>query len=369
MKKIVEDSLAELKDTLDGINETIEKNGYIRFPNNFDIFGYGKNNELNNRYICYTPNMPQILKMKKEDIAIVSGFGATNSPTAGTLSMILKLIDFQKKSGLYTHVIVSDFGAYNARHKNIVELLELTKQFENFIEKMGFDSPKGELRTHNFQDHARTFALVSSVLRTLDFMDNGEATDKMYERLNLRGNDFSTMVDHAFTASDVLLPILRDGKKGIIVPCGLEEYYHSNIGAIALERMKSIDGLKDLVPDDVQIGAIYSKLITGFFPYVKMSKSIPDSSLNLGNDEKDIYNKIMNVSARNEFIILQVMELASNWSNEKIDSAISTYNNRFNDMKKWIEFKQEYLDFFLDAKKVWDSCKRKTLNLRKVIYK
>ena len=95
MKNDIEIFVKELKETNQGIEDTIIKNGYLRFPADLDIYGYGKNGELNDKYLCYTPNIPKILEKDKKDIGIVSGFGATNTPTVGTLSVILKLIELQ----------------------------------------------------------------------------------------------------------------------------------------------------------------------------------------------------------------------------------------------------------------------------------
>ena len=59
---------------------------------------------------------------------------------------------------------------------------------------------------------------MSSVLTTKDLLENQEVTYKTYKRLKLLGNDFSRMVSRAFTISDILLPIIRDKKRGVIVP-------------------------------------------------------------------------------------------------------------------------------------------------------
>ena len=161
MEKEILFRLKELVETNTGIQQTIDNNGYIRFPNDLKIYDYGKEEELNRKYLCYTPNVPEILKMDKSKIAIVSGFGATNSPTAGTLSMINRLIDMQKKTGLYTYLIINDLGSINARNININKVLDLTEKFKEFVVSMGFNLKNGEIRTHNDLDHARTFSLVS----------------------------------------------------------------------------------------------------------------------------------------------------------------------------------------------------------------
>ena len=130
-----------------GIDKTITTNGYIRFPNDLTVFSYGDNGELNNKYLCYTPNIKNILKFNKKDIAIVSGFGATNSPTIGTISMMLKLIDLQRKTNLYTYVIINDLGSINTRKIDPKYVLRLTDHFKDFLIKLGFDTRNGEIRT------------------------------------------------------------------------------------------------------------------------------------------------------------------------------------------------------------------------------
>ncbi len=345
----------ETKETNQGINSTIENNGYVRFPDDLNIFSYGLNDELNNKYLCYTPNIKKILQMDKKDVAVVSGFGATNSPTIGTLSMMLKIIDFQRKTKLYTYIIINDLGSINARKIDPLYVLKLTQHFKDFLIKLGFDTTNGEIRTHNDLDHARTFSLISSNIKLSDFNTNSEATDDTYNRLKLRGNDFSAMVDHVYTATDVLLPILRYKKKGIIIPCGLEEFYHANIGGIAYNRMINSKFYKSFVPDGVEIGAVYSKLIDGFFPYFKQSKSIKDASLYLDASKKSIKSKIMNCYECNEYVILQMIEQGTTWSNDEIRQAQFAFKKRKSNPRQWRKIKTKFYDYFLKIKDIWDS--------------
>ena len=368
MEKDYEYFLKELEDTNKGIEDTIVRNGYIRFPNDLDIYGYGKDGELNNKYLCYTPNIPKILEKDKDDIAIVSGFGATNTPTVGTLSMMLKLLELQKKTGIYTYCIINDLGSINARNIDVNKVMNLTVRFEEFLLKMGFDTTTGEIRTHNDLDHARTFSLVARGVKLEDFASNGEATDDTYKRLNLKGNDFSVMIDHVYTATDVLLPIFKDHKSGIIIPCGLEEYYHANIGGIALGRLMQDETIRKMLPEDIEVGAIYSKLIKGFYPYFKQSKSIVDSSVNLGNTKEEISNKIMNTDDRDEQVILDMIKLASDFNNDKILDAIIAYTYRNKDKKRWEKVKEDYVEYFTSIKDIWDSCKEPELELKEKIY-
>lgn len=349
-------ALKDLEYSLKKINSIIDKHNYTRLPDNIDILGYGKHGELNDKYSCYD-GINKLNKFSKNELAIVTGFGPTNAPTAGTLSSIFKVLELQKQTGVYTHIIISELSALNSRQKPLDELFQCTNQFIKFIKKLGFDENNGEIRTHNFLDHSRTFSIISSVFKISDFAD-GEAMDEMYKRLNLLGNDFSTMVSQAYTVADIVLPIIRDKKKGVIVTAGLEEHLYPYLARVSIERIKSKSGgINNLVDKEAEIGALYGKLIGGLFPYVKMSKSIKESSINLGDTKEEIYTKIVNCDRRNEEVILQMMILASDWQHDVIARAKKAYENMSNDYNKWLEFKKKYYDFFVKTKQLWDESK------------
>lgn len=349
-------ALKDLEYSLNKINSIIYTHSYKRLPDNIDILGYGVNGELNDKYSCYD-GIKEINEFSKSELAIVTGFGPTNAPTAGTLSSIFKALELQKQTGIYTHIIVSELSALNSRQKPLDELFEYTNQFINFIKKLGFDEKNGEIRTHNFLDHSRTFSIISSVFKVSDFTD-GEAMDEMYKRLNILGNDYSTMVSQAYTVADIVLPIIRDKKKGVIVPAGLEEHLYPFLARVAIERIKNkTGGINNLVDKDAKVGALYGKLIGGLFPYVKMSKSIKESSINLGDTIEEIYSKIVDCGSRNEEVILQMMILASNWEQDIINNAKKAFENKNNNYEEWLYFKKKYYKFFIEIKKLWDDSK------------
>ena len=359
IEEVVNDYKYALKDleySLKEINSTIDKHNYKRFPANININGFGINNELEEKYICYD-QIEEISEINPKDIAIVTGFGPTSAPTAGTLSSIFKVLELQRETGIYTHIIISELSALNSRQKPLDDLFRYTYQFIAFIKKLGFDESNGEIRTHNFLDHSRTFSIISSVFRVEDFSD-GEATDEMYKRLNLLGNDFSTMVSQAYTVADIVLPLIRDKKKAVIVPAGLEEHLYPYLAQVAVNRMKNkTGGVNKLVDPNAKVGALYGKLIGGLFPYVKMSKSIRESSINLEDSNEEIYEKIVNCGKRNEEIILQMISLTSDWKHEEVQKAKKAFDNKEADYSEWLNYKKKYYDFFINIKKIWDESK------------
>lgn len=362
-------ALKDLEYSYNEINSIIDKHKYTRFPAEVNINGYGKNGELEDKYICFD-QINEISNIDSKDIAIVTGFGPTSAPTAGTLSSIFKVLELQRKTGIYTHIIISELSALNSRQKPLDDLLLYTQQFITFIKKLGFDEKNGEIRTHNFLDHLRTFSIISSIFRVNDFSD-GEATDEMYKRLNLLGNDFSTMVSQGYTVADIVLPLMRDRKKAVIVPAGLEEHLYPYLARIAIDRIKQKNGgINALIDPDAKVGALYGKLIGGLFPYVKMSKSIKESSINLEDNNEEIYKKIIECGKRNEEVILQMMTLTSDWEHEEIMNATKAFNNKEKNYLEWLKYKKQYYEFFIKIKQIWDSSKpSKKINTYNEIFK
>lgn len=142
-------ALKDLEYSSKKIDSIIDEHNYQRFPDNIDVFGYGVNGELSDKYSCYD-GIKELLYYSREELALVTGFGPTNPPTAGTLSSIFKILEMQRETGIYTHIIVSELSALNSRQKPLNELFEYTNQFIAFIKKLGFDEENGEIRTHNF---------------------------------------------------------------------------------------------------------------------------------------------------------------------------------------------------------------------------
>lgn len=348
-------AIVDLEYSVKEIETIIQKNNYTLFPDHRVHIGeYGMNHEIDYKFLCHDRG-EFISSFSISNMALVTGFGPTNAPTAGTLSVILRLLDIQNTTRIYSHVIISDLGALNSRKKPFSELLRYTDQFIAFICELGFDLSCGEIRTHNNNDHARVTSIASSVLTLDDFLENKEVTEDMYKRLKIQGNDFSTMVDQTFTVADILLPIMRDNKKLVLVSSGLEEHYYPRLTRIVIDRIsKSRGGLGELIDGEPVISAIYGKIISGLFPYVKMSKSIPDSAINIGDTEKVISDKILHCGPRNEFVVLQMMEIASNWNTVKINHAKEVFNNLNTDINEWKNLKQEYLDYFLQIKNIWE---------------
>lgn len=152
--------------------------------------------------------------------------------------------------------------------------------------------------------------------------------------------------DGLYTISDVINSHFN-GKKRVLVIAGLEEYYFLNLARIVIERLKKVYPDRFISPVS-DIGALYTKLIQGFYPFPKMSKSIPESSINVDDSETVLKRKIINCGEHNEKIVL-----LSDWSAERIAEARSMFKQRKKSPRNWRRIKEEYYEFFLQLSRKW----------------
>lgn len=329
------------------VQKIIRQEGYLPITNGLAIGKISNIEFLKNKFSCHY-QLEKFNEVNKSKQHLVTGFGPTNAPTGGTLSVILRALFFEKETGFDSTIIISNLGAFNSRNINIEKIDYLTQRFIKFIRSLGY---KGELRTHNDFDLLVAASLTSKVLTVRDFLKNEEATVNLYKKLGILGKDFPVFIDANYTVTDILLPIILLKKERVLVFVGVEEYYFPKLANIVLQRFdKYYPG--QFIPKNAKVSAIFGHLILGLNGFPKMSKSIPESSINLDDSCQDLKRKILRCSPEDEKVILQMMTLVSDWDINKINSAFDAFREKG---KKWIEYKEEYLDYFIEIKKKWEA--------------
>lgn len=344
-------ALKEMRMNRNFVKNIILKEGCSPIKKLISIGSISDSSFLKSKFACHY-NLEKFNDVPKSKQHFVTGFGPTNAPTGGTLSMILRAIFFERETGIDSTIIISNLGAFNSRNIKLKKIGYLTERFIKFIHSLGY---KGELRTHNDFNLLVASSFTSKVLTVNDFLENEEATAGLYKKLGIQGKDFPTFVDANFTVADILLPCILERKERVLVFVGIEEYYFPKLANIVIRRFNK-NYPNQFVPKNAIVSAVFGHLIEGLNGFPKMSKSIPESSINLDDSLKDLERKILRCSPKDEKNILQMINLVSDWSMEKISKA----NQAFKEMgKEWIEFKKEYLEYFIGLKKIWEETEDK----------
>ena len=304
--------------------------------------------------------------MSAEEQAIVTGFGPTNAPTAGTLSVLLKTLNLQRSIGCDAEIIVSDLGAFLSRNKSWHELQDLTDVFLSFIRDLAGDTPKVQIRSHIDKDNLSISSFVNEhILDTPAFLANKEATELLYDELGLLGSRLGVIADSTYTVSDIIKPFFKGSivassihsRRRVLVIAGVEEHYFPRLARIALTRLTDEFGDAYTPSVDINVSALYTRLIPGFAPYPKMSKSIPASGLFLDDDESTIFRKILETGTDVDRCVIEMICQASNWSAEEISAAKHAFNFATTDTETWRKTKLRYAETFCGFAASWSKAK------------
>lgn len=299
----------------------------------------------------FEDNAGAVLSAPTADTKIITGFGPTNAPTAGTLSVMFGARELQENLGADMSVIVSELGAWNSRNVPWGELCHYRDKMISFMGAIGMQADGIEIRTH--LDHAN-LVRTGRIARYLTMAELGqykESLTELYESQGLLGSDVGMVVDTLYTVADVLQPA-EEGFGNILMVSGYEEGYFTELARIVADKQEK-SGDISLGWKQPTIGALFFKVLQGLGGYSKMSKSIPDSAINLGMNSDEIRQKILSDVPVDQVALMAAINLASDWSPEVITEADAAHREYEQSPNAWSGFKRQYLDYFLSLKEAW----------------
>lgn len=288
-------------------------------------------------------------------LAVVTGFGPTNAPTAGTLSVMLGIVELQRHLAVPTTVVISELGAWNSRNVPWNQLLDVRDQMFAFLHALGFDATKGDLRSHLDYSNLVRCGRIARFLARRDFLEHSEDLLELYNDHGLLGSEVGVTIDSLYTVADVLGPI-EDGATSVLMVSGIEEAYFTNLARLVLARQQEAGELS--LGWDAALGALYFRVLEGLSGYPKMSKSIPASSIHLGMNPDEIAGRILSDDEASQRPLLSSIELSSGWTSSEIESARIAFAERHTNPASWTRAKQRFVDAFLSYREQWIRCAR-----------
>jgi tryptophanyl-tRNA synthetase len=286
-------------------------------------------------------------------LQVVTGFGPTNAPTAGSLSVMLGIVELQKALTCPVTVVISELGAWNSRNVPWVNLTAVRDQMMAFLRMLGFDETTGTLRSHLDFDNLARAGKIARFLSRDDFLNHRESLLELYDSHGLLGSEVGIVVDSLYTVADILGPA-EDGASRILMVSGLEEAYFTELARLVLHRQGAAGDLS--LGWQATIGALYFRVLEGLAGYPKMSKSIPDSAIHVGMSPDELAARIRTEDPASQAPLLSAIQLGSGWTAEQITAAEDAYAHRGDDPARWRAVQRDYLETFLDFAERWRQC-------------
>jgi tryptophanyl-tRNA synthetase len=288
-------------------------------------------------------------------LGIITGFGPTNAPTAGTLTVMLGIVELQRRFDVPTTVVISELGAWNSRNVPWDLLCSVRDQMMDFLQAIGFDADRGILRSHLDLGNLTRAGMLARFLSRQDFQDHREDLLELYDDHGLLGSEVGLTVDGLYTVADILGPV-EQGAKRVLMVSGQEEAYFTQLARIALDRQAAAGDLS--LGWQADIGALYFRVLEGLNGYPKMSKSIPASSIHLGMPDDELAERILSDAESSQPALLSAIELSSGWDDDRLDQVRTAYEQRDTDPGDWKAVRLSYLDTFREFSALWKSCAR-----------
>ncbi len=289
----------------------------------------------------------------RKSLAVVTGFGPTNAPTAGTLSVMLGTVELQRRLHVPMTVVVSDLGAWNSRNVAWSTLVQVRDQMFAFLVALGLDPDTADLRSHLDHDNLIRAGRVARYLSRADFRQHRESLLELYVDHGLLGSEVGVVIDSLYTIADVLGPF-DSGATRVLMVSGTEEAYFTDLARLVLQRQADAGELS--LHWKGRIGALYFRVLEGLAGYPKMSKSIPESSIHLTMTPEEITDRVMSLDEASQPAVLSAIELSSGWDVTDIVRAREAFTDRAACPGAWRAARREFCHTFARYAATWRRC-------------
>lgn len=291
-----------------------------------------------------------VLVPECQDLQVVTGFGPTNAPTAGTLSVMLGMVELQRHLDVPVTVVISELGAWNSRNVPWRDLESVRDQMLTFLRDLGFDESRGALRSHLDADNPVRVGKIARFLTRRDFLNHREDLLELYADHGLLGSEVGLTVNALYTVAAILGPA-EVGARHTLMISGLEEAYFTELARLVLARQAAAGALT--LGWQSTIGALYFRVLPGRGGYPKMSKSIPASAIDLGMSAAVIRERISSDVPAEQPALMDAIELASGCSEGALRAVREAFGCRETRPAAWTAAKTRYVETFMDFADRW----------------
>ena len=260
-----------------------------------------------------------------------------------------------QKAGVPVQIVLGDLDAYNGKAIPLKKTLELAKKYRKFILSLGFNTKKGSIVRTQYDelDVLRTSYIIGHFIEDAMFDKAEEDLHPFYYKRGKVDKEmtYRRKLSLNLMIADFIHLGLKYKYKNVLVMLGIDEHQYVRLAREVVNKMKKSKQFENF---NMNISAIYSPIIKGFYNYPKMSKSFPKSSINVNMSPKEIRNKI--IYGEGEYdkpennVVYQMMSSVSYYSPEKLKKLYTLCLNRD---PEWERAKEEYAEILIKICAKW----------------
>ena len=320
---------------------------------NFYLGKFSKD-DLQRKWLCHHGGDKFAKNFNKKKSIVTTGLGLTGIPHIGTLSQILRAISLQK-TGIPVQMVLGDLDAYNHKAKPLKQALELADRYKKFILKLGFNpNPPSILRSqYDELDVLRTSYLIGHFMDDEMFSKTDEDLHSFYSNRGKIDKEmtYRRKLSLNLMIADFIDLYLRQGFDNILVMLGVDEHKYVRFGKETIKRIRLSNQFKKF---NMNLSALYSPIIKGFYNYPKMSKSFPNSGITVNMKKSEIKERIINgegdYDKPENNVVYQMMVAVSYYTPMELEER---YYWCLNKTKEWEQAKKDYVEVLFKICSLW----------------
>jgi len=329
-------------------------------PTKFSRINFGLKNvleeDLQRRWLCHHGADKASKRLSEGKKTIIStGIGISGVPHIGTISQIMRLSYFQT-AGIDVNFVLGDLDAYNGKNKDLHYVIELTKQYFEFMKRLGLENKHGTTVRDQYNSPIvlRTMYLIGKYANEDLFVNAEEELHEFYAKSGKVDDNMSyrRKLSLNLMTADFIHLLLSDSYDNVIVALGIDEHQYVLFARRILERLTGSEFQP--VCEDKLIAGLYSPLIIGLYGYPKMSKSFPQSSITVLTPKDDVASAIRNGEGDYDFpennVIFQMMSAVGECSAEELKVNYDACSKR---NSIWNGIKEQFIDKLLNVIEKW----------------
>jgi tryptophanyl-tRNA synthetase len=337
-------------------NSVMKEFGYNPLEFERINFSLGKLNkgDLQRRWLCHHAGGRFSRDINRKKSIVTTGLGLTGIPHIGTLSQILRSIALQR-AGIPVQLVLGDLDAYNHKAKPLKEALGLVEKYRKFILRLGFKNKFPSILRAQYDELQvlRTSYLIGHFIDHEMFNGTEEDLHNFYSRRGKIDKEmtYRRQLSLNLMTADFIDLYFTHGFKNVLVMLGVDEHQYVRFAEETIRRIKLSNQFKGF---DLNLSALYSPLIKGFYNYPKMSKSFPKSGITVDMTKSEIRDKIMNgegsYNKPENNVVYQMMAAASYYNSQELKER---YNWCLNKTKEWEKAKEDYAKMLIEICSLW----------------
>ena len=311
--------------------------------------------ELSQRWLCHggADIFASAYEQNKSCVAI-TGFGMSGPPHMGTLSQIFNAIALQSK-GIPVHIILGDLDAYNGKNISLSKVLELSEKYQNFILSLGFNTTTpSSLRPQSTRsDVLKTSYLLGKFMDDEMFEQSEEDLHDFYHKKGKVDSymSYRRKLSLNLMTSDFIDLFLNQNVNNVLVMLGIDEHRYVQFSN---QTLNNLIESKEFNVSKPHLSSMYTKIIKGFNDYPKMSKSFPDSSIDVNTSTDKIMHLFFEKEGHHqspfENVIFQMMQTVSTLDSHQLEERFIACQEK---ALNWKKQKVEYISYLEHIFDLW----------------